>query len=47
MSDAAVAMDMDVTLKRGERTGSTTFSRIARYTLVRMVMLFLMVIVGV
>jgi peptide/nickel transport system permease protein len=48
MSDAALTMDMDVALPREEKkTGTSTFSRVARYTLVRMVMLFLMVIIGV
>jgi peptide/nickel transport system permease protein len=47
MSDAALTMDVDVALKKEEKTGTSTFSRVARYTLVRMVMLFLMVVIGV
>jgi len=49
MSDAALTMDdMDVALQKEEKKrGASTFSRVARYTLVRMVMLFLMVVVGV
>ena len=38
---------MDVAPEEEKKTGSSTFSRVARYTLVRMVMLFLMVLVGV
>ncbi len=47
MGDAALSMDMDVAPEEEKKTGSSTFSRVARYTLVRMVMLFLMVLVGV
>ncbi len=49
MSDAALTMDMDVTPQEEEKekTGSSTFSRVARYTLVRTILLFLMVIIGV
>ena len=49
MSDAALTMDdMDVALqKEGKKTGASTLTRIARYTLVRLVMLFFMVVVGV
>ena len=49
MSDAALTMDMDVTPqeKEKEKTGSSTFSRVARYTLVRMILLTLMVTIGV
>lgn len=45
MGDAALSMDMDVAPEEEKKT--STFSRVARYTLVRMVMLFLMVLVGV
>ena len=49
MSEASLTMDMDVTPQEQEKekAGSSTFSRVARYTLVRMVLLFLMVIIGV
>ena len=49
MSDAALTMDTDVTPQEQEeeKTGSSTFSRVARYTLVRTILLFLMVIIGV
>jgi peptide/nickel transport system permease protein len=47
MSEAALTIDRDVALKKEERTGTSTFSRVARYTLVRLVMLFLMVVIGV
>jgi len=47
MGDAALSMDMDVAPEEEKKIGSSTFSRVARYTLVRMVMLFLMVLVGV
>lgn len=47
MSDAALSMDMDVKPREEEQAGSGTFSRVARYTLVRLVVLFLMVLVGV
>jgi len=49
MSEATLTMDMDVTPQEQEKekAGSSTFSRVARYTLVRMVLLFLMVIIGV
>lgn len=47
MGDAALSMDMDVAPEEEKKTVSSTFSRVARYTLVRMVMLFLMVLVGV
>jgi len=47
MSDAALSMDMDVAPQEEERTGSSTFSRVARYTLVRMILLLVMVIIGV
>lgn len=45
MSEAA--LEMDITLQEKEKTGSSTFSRVARYTLVRMVMLALTVVIGV
>ncbi|MCK4452532.1 MAG: ABC transporter permease [Anaerolineae bacterium] len=38
---------MDVTPQEEEKTGTSTFSRVARYTLVRTILLFLMVIIGV
>ena len=49
MSDAALTMDTDVRPQEQEeeKTGSSTFSRVARYTLVRTILLFLMVIIGV
>ena len=49
MSDAALTTDTDVTPQEQEeeKTGSSTFSRVARYTLVRTILLFLMVIIGV
>ena len=49
MSDAALTMDTDVTPQEQEeeKTGSSTFSRVARYTLVRTILLTLMVIIGV
>jgi peptide/nickel transport system permease protein len=47
MSEAALTIDRDVALKKEERTGTSTFSRVARYTLVRMILLLLMVVVGV
>jgi peptide/nickel transport system permease protein len=47
MSEAALTIDRDVALKKEKKTGTSTFSRVARYTLVRMVMLFLMVVIGV
>jgi peptide/nickel transport system permease protein len=47
MSEATLTIDMDVVPKKEEKTGASTFSRVARYTLVRMVMLFLMVVIGV
>jgi peptide/nickel transport system permease protein len=47
MSEAALTMDEVITPQREEKTGTSTFSRVARYTLVRMVMLFLMVVIGV
>jgi peptide/nickel transport system permease protein len=45
MSDAALSMD--VAPQEEEKPGSSTFSRVARYSLVRMILLLLMVIVGV
>lgn len=49
MSDAALTVGMDVTPQEQEeeQTGTSTFSRVARYTLVRVILLFLMVIIGV
>ncbi len=49
MSDAALPLDADVMPPEQEKeeTGTSTFSRVARYTLVRMILLFLMVIIGV
>ncbi len=50
MSDVALSLDGDIAPQEEEetKTGSTsTFSRVARYTLVRLVMLFLTVVVGV
>jgi peptide/nickel transport system permease protein len=47
MSDAALTMDEVITPQRKEKTGTSTLSRVVRYTLVRMVMLLLMVVVGV
>ena len=49
MSEAALTLEPDVVPQEldAEDTGSSTFSRVARYTLVRMVLLFLMVIAGV
>jgi peptide/nickel transport system permease protein len=47
MSEAALNMDMDVTPQEEEKTGPGTLSRVARYSLVRLVMLFFTVIVGV
>jgi len=47
MSDAALSVDLDVTPQEEEKTGSGTFSRVARYSLVRMVALLLTILVGV
>jgi peptide/nickel transport system permease protein len=47
MSEAALTMDEVITPQREEKTGTSTLSRMVRYTLVRMVMLLLMVVVGV
>ena len=45
MSEAA--LNVDVAPQEKEKTGSGAFSRIARYTVVRLVMLLLMIVVGV
>lgn len=49
MSEAALTLDADVMPQEQgeEKTGSSTFSRVVRYTLVRMILLTLMVIIGV
>jgi len=47
MGDEALNVDIDITEQEEEKTGSSAFSRVAKYTLVRTVMLFITIIVGV
>jgi peptide/nickel transport system permease protein len=47
MSDAALSMDMEATPQEEEKPTTSTFSRVSRYTLVRMIVLFFTVVIGV
>jgi len=48
MSDATIQMDSDVPASEEKKSSSTsTFSRVARYTIVRLVMLFVTVVIGI
>ena len=47
MGDAAVNVEMDAAPQEEEKAGTSTFSRVARYTVGRLVALFLTVLVGV
>jgi len=47
MSNAALNMEMDDTPQEETKTGFEVFSRVAKYSIVRLVMLFLMVLIGV
>ena len=47
MSDAAISMDADVPPQEEKQTGTDTFSRVAKYTLVRTLLLFFTVLIGV
>jgi peptide/nickel transport system permease protein len=48
MSDTTIQVDSDVPVSEGQKSsGSSTFSRVARYTLVRLVMLFITVVIGI
>jgi peptide/nickel transport system permease protein len=47
MSDAAITMDADAEPQKEEKTRTSTFSRVARYSITRIVMLLVTVVVGV
>jgi peptide/nickel transport system permease protein len=47
MSDVALSLDADVPPQEEAKPASSTFSRVAKYSLVRLVMLFVTIIIGV
>ena len=47
MSDASLTMDAQVEAQEEEKKGPGTFSRLARYSITRLVMLFITVVIGV
>lgn len=48
MSDATIQLDSEVPVPEEKKSSSTsTFSRVARYTIVRLVMLFITVVIGI